>query len=80
MAGTTSDGGILSLIPSKIKRSSAEAIKIIHKMLLDKKYAYHSDVQNEFRAFESDVFAQINLGKHWSEGEKCAIEIIQFLA
>ena len=65
------------MIPSKIKRSSGEALKVIHRMLLDKKYAYHSVVQDEFRGFESDVFAQINLGKHYSESpEKHALEII----
>jgi hypothetical protein len=82
MAGTTSDKhGFLSLIPSMIKRSSVEALKIIHKMLLEKKYSYHSAVQDEFRAFESEIFMQINLGKHWSESkDKFALEIIQFLA
>ena len=46
-------------------------------MLLDKKYAYHTNVQDELRAFEQDVFAQINLGKHFAESqEKYAFEII----
>ena len=52
----------------KIKRSSTEALKIMHRMLLDDSYKYSKKVQNEFRALhDNDVFYQMNLGKHLQE-------------
>jgi len=55
-------------IGKKIKRSSTEALKIIHRMLLNESYPYRKMVQNEFRALSSnDVFMSMNLGKHCSD-------------
>lgn len=55
-------------LSKRIKRSSVEALKILHRLLLDEKYKYVKSVQNEFRALKTnDVFYQMNLGKHLQE-------------
>jgi hypothetical protein len=44
MAGNTNEKSIMSLGNPKVKRSAAEALKVIHKMLLDKEYPDYSHV------------------------------------
>ena len=51
----------------KIKRSSQEALNIIHRMIFDPEYPHSELVKQEFRAYDVDTFSLMDLGKHFNE-------------
>ena len=68
-----------------MRKSTTEALKVIHDMLLRRDFSAQSKVQEEFRTFDAAVIETINLGGHFMESIKVkapvnhAFEIIKWL-
>ena len=57
-----------------IKRSSANALRLIHSLLFKRDYYLREQVQDEFRGLEVAAFAAIDLASHFKEFAKKSSE------
>jgi len=74
-----------SAIFKTIKRSSANALKLVHALLFKREYPLRNSVQDEFRGMEPASFASMDLASHFKElsrqkGEpNYALDILLFI-
>ena len=78
LIGDDSTQGLCSLCSYKsaifktIKRSSANALHLIHSLLFKRDYFLRDQVQDEFRGLDASAFVSIDLASHFKELAKKA--------
>lgn len=94
LIGDNDEGGMKGLchmcnqkssILKTIKRSSANALHLIHSLMFKKDYFLRNDVQDEFRGLDATVFVSLDLASHFKElsrnkkGENFALDLLVFI-